>query len=229
MFAATAPFVMLCNPVTLVAVADAAQLDWAAMGMGLLGGLALFLYGMEQMSDALKAAAGEGMKGLLTRLTKNRVSAAITGALVTAVIQSSSVTTVLVVGFVSAGMMTLTQSVGVIMGANIGTTITAHIVAFNVTQYALLLIALGFAMLFFGKSAQLRHYGNMLMGLGLIFFGMGIMSSGMAPLREYQPFVDFMAGMEQPIFGILVAAIFTALVQSSSATTGPLQTPIRTK
>jgi phosphate:Na+ symporter len=211
---------LISSTPAFAAASAAATLEWASMGMGLFGGLALFLFGMEQMGDALKAAAGNGMKELLTRLTKNRVSAAITGALVTAVIQSSSVTTVLVVGFVSAGLMTMTQSIGIIMGANVGTTITAHIVAFKVTQYALLLIAAGFAMLFFGKSVKLRHYGEMLMGLGLIFFGMGIMSDGMAPLREYQPFVDFMSNMERPLFGILVAAAFTALVQSSSATTG---------
>ena len=112
--------------------------------MGLLGGLALFLTGMEQMTDALKAVAGDGMRTLLARLTKNRVAAALTGAFVTAIIQSSSVTTVLVVGFVSAGLMTLAQSVGVIMGANAGTTITAQIIAFKVTQCALALIFGGF-------------------------------------------------------------------------------------
>jgi phosphate:Na+ symporter len=217
---AFAILIMMLSTLAFAADSDTVVLDWATMGMGLFGGLALFLFGMEQMGDALKAAAGNGMRDLLTRLTKNRISAAFTGALVTAVIQSSSVTTVLVVGFVSAGLMTMTQSIGIIMGANVGTTITAHIVAFKVTQYALLLIAAGFFMLFFGKSDKLRHYGNMLMGLGLIFFGMGIMSDGMAPLREYQPFIDFLAAMERPLFGILVAAAFTALVQSSSATTG---------
>jgi phosphate:Na+ symporter len=204
----------------VAAAIEPARLDWFTMGMGLFGGLALFLFGMEQMSGALKSAAGESMKTLLSRLTGNRVSAAITGAAVTAVIQSSSVTTVLVVGFVSAGLMTLTQSIGVIMGANVGTSVTAHIVAFNVTRYALLLVAVGFGILFFGKSDKLRHYGNMLMGLGLLFFGMGIMGDGMAPLKEYQPFIDMMAAMERPLFGILAAAAFTALVQSSSATTG---------
>lgn len=196
------------------------ELDWANMTMGLLGGLALFLFGMEQMSDALKAAAGDRMKVLLSQLTKNRVSAAFSGAFVTAIIQSSSVTTVLVVGFVSAGLMSMSQSIGIIMGANIGTTITAHIVAFKVTHYALILIAVGFSLLFVAKTYKIRQYGNMLMGLGLIFFGMGIMSDGMSPLRAYQPFISLMTAMEQPILGILVAAGFTALVQSSSATTG---------
>ena len=209
-----------CGALAKAADGSPAALDWFTMGMGLFGGLALFLFGMEQMSDALKSAAGEGMKTLLSKVTGNRVSAAVTGAAVTAVIQSSSVTTVLVVGFVSAGLMTLTQSIGIIMGANVGTSITAHIVAFNVTRYALLLVAVGFGMLFFSKSDKLRHYGNMLMGLGLLFFGMGIMGDGMAPLRQYPPFIEFMSTMERPLFGILVAAAFTALVQSSSATTG---------
>lgn len=202
------------------ATEDVHQLSWFTMGMELVGGLALFLFGMEQMSDGLKAAAGDRMKDLLSKLTKTRFSAAITGAFVTSVIQSSSVTTVLVVGFVSAGLMSFSQSIGIIMGANIGTTITAQIVAFKVEKAALLMIAVGFAMLFLSKNDRIKQYGNMLMGLGLIFFGMGIMSEGMTPLRSYEPFIDLMASMERPILGILVAAIFTALVQSSSATTG---------
>jgi phosphate:Na+ symporter len=196
------------------------QLNWLKMMMELFGGLALFLFGMDQMSEGLKAAAGDQMKTLLSKLTKNRFMAAITGAFVTAVIQSSSVTTVLVVGFVSAGLMTLSQSIGVIMGANVGTTITAQIVAFKVEEAALVMIAAGFAMMFLSKKESVQQYGNMLMGLGLIFFGMGIMSDGMSPLRSYEPFIQLMGSMERPLFGILVAAAFTALVQSSSATTG---------
>lgn len=130
------------------------SLDAFTMVMGLLGGLALFLFGMEQMSDALKAVAGDQMKTLLAKLTTNPFFGALTGAFVTAVIQSSSVTTVLVVGFISAGLMTLSQGVGVIFGANVGTTITAQIVAFKITKYALLMIAIGFAMLFASKSER---------------------------------------------------------------------------
>jgi len=196
------------------------ELDWLQMLMGLFGGLALFLYGMEMMSNGLKAAAGSGLKTLLARLTVNRVAGAATGAVVTAIINSSSVTTVLVVGFVTSGVMTLSQSIGVIMGANIGSTFTAQILAFNVTQYSLAMIAIGFGMLFLSKVDRVRHYGNMLMGLGLVFFGMGVMSQGMEPLRDYQPFIDFMAKMERPVLGILVGAVFTGLVQSSAATTG---------
>ena len=189
------------------------------MAMQLFGGLALFLYGIDKMTEALKAVAGDGMRNVLARLTSNRFMGAITGALVTAVIQSSSVTTVLVVGFTTAGLMSFAQSIGVIMGANIGTTITAQIVAFKVTKAALLMIAVGFAFLFFSKKDTLRHYGGIVMGLGLVFFGMTVMSDAMQPLRSYQPFLDMMITMENPFVGILVAMAFTALIQSSSATT----------
>lgn len=194
-------------------------IDWANMAKGLFGGLALFLFGMEQMSGALKSALGDQMKVLLAKLTGNRVTGALTGTFVTAVIQSSSVTTVLVVGFVSAGMMTMSQTVGVIMGANVGTTITAQIVAFKVDELALWMIAIGFLMFFISKNEKLKHYGNMLMGLGLIFFGMSLMGEGMTPLRSYPPFLELMSQMDNILLGILVGAIFTALVQSSSATT----------
>jgi len=197
-----------------------ADIDWVNMGMTLFGGLALFLFGMEQMADALKAVAGERMKIVLAKLTTNRFMGAATGAFVTAIIQSSSVTTVLVVGFITAGLMSLSQSIGVIMGANIGTTITAQIIAFKVTKAALLMVAVGFSMLFFSKQEKIKQYGGMLMGLGLVFFGMSVMSDAMSPLRSYQPFLDMMAHMENPIIGILVAAGFTGLIQSSSATTG---------
>ncbi|PQO26576.1 Na/Pi cotransporter family protein [Blastopirellula marina] len=190
------------------------------ISIGLLGGLALFLYGMHKMSDGLKAAAGEGMKLLLARLTNNRFAAALTGAAVTAVIQSSSVTTVLVVGFVSAGLMSLQQSVGVIMGSNIGTTITAQIIAFKVTKYAWLMVAAGFASWSFSRSSTLRDYGAMLLGLGLLFLGMDQMSVATYPLRSYEPFIDLMGRMDNPLLAILLGAAFTALVQSSSATTG---------
>ncbi|MBK1724991.1 Na/Pi cotransporter family protein [Thiocystis violacea] len=196
------------------------RIDWWVMAMGLFGGLALFLSGMEQMASALKAVAGDRMKDILARLTTNRVMGAITGAFVTAVINSSSVTTVLVVGFISAGLMSLAQSVGVIMGANIGSTVTAQLIAFRIDNAALLMIGVGFTLLFGAKREYLRHYGGMLMGLGLVFFGMTVMSNAMAPLRTYQPFLNLMATMEHPAIGILVAAVFTGLIQSSAATTG---------
>jgi phosphate:Na+ symporter len=196
------------------------ELQPFVMAIELLGGLALFLYGMEKMTDGLKAAAGSSMNALLKRVTGNRVAGALTGIVVTAVIQSSSVTTVLVVGFVSAGLMTLIQSVGVIFGASVGTTVTAQIVAFNTTALALPLITIGFAMTFFVKRGVARHYGAMLMGLGLIFFGMAAMGSAMLPLRTHEGFAELMISLEYPLLGMLAGAVFTALVQSSSATIG---------
>ena len=191
------------------------ELQPVTMTIQLLGGLALFLYGMEKMTDGLKASAGKQMNVLLAKLTGNPVSGAITGAIVTAVIQSSSVTTVLVVGFVSAGLMTLVQSVGVIFGANVGTTFTAQIVAFNTTALALPLITLGFVMTFIWKNGVARHYGAMLLGLGLIFYGMGAMGNAMAPLRTHEGFIDLLQTMQNPFLGMLAGALFTALVQSS--------------
>ena len=153
-------------------------------------------------------------------MTTNRLLGAITGAFVTAVLNSSSVTTVLVVSFITAGVMTLSQSVGVIMGANIGSTMTAQLLAFNISAYALLPIAVGFFMTFTAKTEGIKHAGMMAMGLGLVFFGMGIMSTAMTPLRSYEPFMAFLKTMERPLLGVLAGAAFTGLVQSSAATVG---------
>ncbi len=187
---------------------------------GLLGGLAIFLLGMEQMTEALKLVAGDRLRGILLRLTKNPFVGMLTGAGITAVIQSSSVTTVLVVGFISSGLMTFQQSIGVIVGANIGTTITAQIIAFKVTTYALYAVAIGFAVTFISKSGARRAQGSALLGLGLVFFGMTLMGEAMSPLRENEAFIDAMARFENPLLGVALGAGFTALVQSSSATTG---------
>jgi len=213
---------LLFSPLSAQAGADSTkgEISWFFLCVGLFGGLSLFLYGMERMSDALKNVAGEKMKDILGMLSTNRIMGLITGAVVTAVIQSSSVTTVMLVGFVTAGLMSLSQTIGVILGADIGTTITAQIVAFKVTKYALLLVAVGFGMLFISKRENIQQYGYMVMGLGMIFFGMAVMSDAMRPLRTYQPFIDLMAGMSNPILGILIGAAFTALVQSSSAAMG---------
>ncbi len=205
-------------PTALLALGS--DLDLVTLTMELLGGLALFLFGMEQMADALKLVAGDRMRGILARLTSNRFMGVSTGAFVTAVVQSSSVTTVLVVGFISAGLMSMSQSIGIIMGANIGTTITAQIVAFKVSKFSLAFIAVGFGVVFLSKREQIRNHGRGIMGLGLVFFGMGVMGTAMTPLRTYAPFVEWMARMENPGFGILAGALFTALVQSSSATSG---------
>ncbi len=195
------------------------ELDIVVLLMTLFGGLALFLHGMDRMTEALKAVAGDSMRSILARLTSNRLFAVATGAGVTAVIQSSSVTTVLVVGFVTSGLMTLSQAAGVIFGANIGTTITAQIIALDVTRYALAFVAAGFAVSFFGKREQARARGTVVMGLGLIFFGMGVMGEAMEPLRNEPAFTDAMVSLSSAWLGILVGAGFTAIVQSSSATT----------
>ncbi|MCP4294861.1 MAG: Na/Pi cotransporter family protein, partial [Proteobacteria bacterium] len=195
-------------------------IDWIKLTIGLFGGLSIFLYGMEKMSEAMKIVAGDRMKDILSALSNNRIVGMITGTLVTAVIQSSSVTTVMLVGFVTAGLMSFSQSIAIILGADIGTTITAQIVAFKVTKYALFIVSVGVGLIFFSKKTKTQQYGYMIMGLGMVFFGMSIMSDAMKPLRSYQPFLDLMGQMSNPLLGILVSAAFTGLVQSSSATTG---------
>jgi phosphate:Na+ symporter len=187
--------------------------------MTLLGGLALFLLGMDQMTEALKVIAGERMRQILARLTSNRFMGVATGAGVTAIVQSSSITTVLVVGFVTAGLLTLTQAAGVIMGANVGTTVTAQIIALDVTKYALGIVAMGFAFFFFSAKEDVRARGSVVMGLGLIFLGMEVMGEATSPLRNEPAFVDALASLDSPALGILVGAVFTAVIQSSSATT----------
>ena len=203
-----------------VAATGDAGLDWVQMFIQLAGGLALFLFGMDQMGESLKIVAGDKMRLILGRLTTNRLMGLVTGTLVTAIIQSSSVTTVMLVGFVTANLMSLSQAIGVILGADIGTTITAQIVAFPVKKYALLLVAVGFLMIFTSKREDIRQYGVLIMGLGMIFFGMAVMSGAMKPLRSYEPFIELMQNVSNPLIGILVSTAFTALIQSSSATMG---------
>ena len=197
-----------------------ADLQWGVILTQLGGGLALFLYGMRRMTESLKTVAGDGMKKLLARLTTNRFTAAFAGAVVTAVIQSSSVTTVLVVGFISAGLLQFGQSIGVIIGANVGTTVTAQIIAFQVYKYGLLLIAAGFFTEVLARRERVRQWGIATMGLGLVFFGMELMSIATGPFREWPPFIGLMQDISNPVVTIAIGAVFTALVQSSSATTG---------
>ncbi len=210
----------LASLVATEEIVGSPDIEWLILVITLFGGLALFLPGMDRMTEALKVVAGDRLRGILSRLTSNRLVGAATGAGITAIIQSSSVTTVLVVGFTTSGLMTLGQAIGVILGANVGTTITAQIIAFKVTKFALLPVAVGFAITFFGKKAHHRAWGKVILGLGLVFFGMAVMADAMDPLRDYQPFVDAMNGLKNPFLGILVGAGFTAVVQSSSATTG---------
>jgi phosphate:Na+ symporter len=205
---------------TVAAQAAGDHLDVVLVVVTLLGGLALFLHGLDRVTDSLKLLAGDRMRAVLERLTANRFAGAATGAAVTAVIQSSSVTTVLVVGFITSGLMTLGQSIGVILGADVGTTITAQIIAFDVGRYALAAVAAGFAWSFFSRGDDRRNQGLLVMGLGLVFFGMSVMSDAVSPLRTNDVFLDAMASMENPAAAIAAAAAFTAAVQSSSATIG---------
>ncbi len=211
---------LMALPVLASPAESDAGIDWFTMAMKLAGGLALFLFGMEQMGTALTEVAGSRLKDILGRLTTNRFMGVATGAGVTAIIQSSSITTVMLVGFVSADVMNLTQAVGVILGANIGTTITAQIVAFPIKHYALLGVAIGFGMIFVGATERIRQYGGLIMGLGMVFYGMVVMGDAMVPLRTFEPFIDLMKNVSNPLVGIAIAAVFTALIQSSSATTG---------
>ena len=191
--------------------------------LALLGGLALFLHGMQMMSSGLEAAAGNRMKNILERLTANRFLGVLVGAAITAVIQSSSATTVMVVGFVNAGMMTLNQAVWIIMGANIGTTVTGLLIALDVGELAPFFAFIGVALMVFVKEPKLQHIGQILAGLGVLFLGMGMMSDAMLPLRESESFIRLMSTFSNPILGILAGAGFTAVIQSSSASVGILQ------
>jgi phosphate:Na+ symporter len=190
----------------------------------LLGGLAVFIYGMNLMSDGLQKAAGERMRRILEVLTGNPIIAVLVGALVTTLIQSSSATTVMVIGFVSARLMTLNQAIGVILGANIGTTVTAQLVAFNIGHYAYPIAALGFILFFFFKRNLVKYIGQTIFAFGLLFMGLNIMSDAMAPLAESQSFALMMARLsEYPILGLIIGTLFTLLIQSSSATIAVLQ------
>lgn len=195
-------------------------INWGKLAMGLMGGLALFLYGMEMMSDGLKKSAGNKMRAILGALTNNRVIGMMVGAFVTMVIQSSSATTVMLVSFVQAQLMTFAQSLGVILGADIGTTITAQMVAFKLTDYALLMVAIGFCIKMLAREQHLKHIGEAVLGFGILFFGMKLMSDTMKPLRTYVEFINMLKGLENPVLGIFIGAGFTALIQSSSAFSG---------
>ena len=191
--------------------------------LSLLGGLALFLLGMNMMSDGLEKAAGNKMKKILEKLTTNRFLGVAVGAAITAVIQSSSATTVMVVGFVNSGLMTLRQAIWVIMGANIGTTITGQLIALDVGVIAPVFAIVGVVFIVFLKSKKLYHIGHIIGGLGVLFVGMEMMSGSMSGLRDSQLFMDTVTNLSNPFLGIAVGAIFTAIIQSSSASVGILQ------
>lgn len=191
---------------------------------GLLGGLAMFLYGMNSMSDALQKAAGEKMKRILGFLTNNPLMGALAGALVTAVLQSSSATTVMVIGFVSAGLMSLPQAISVIFGANIGTTMTAQLMAFKISNYIYPIIFIGFIMNFVFKKEKIRNVGMVIFSFGLLFEGIEVMGGVMKPLASSAIFVELMGKVSEiPVLGVVLGAVMTLVVQSSSATIAVLQ------
>ena len=191
--------------------------------LSLLGGLALFLFGMQTMSNGLEAAAGNKMKSILEKLTSNRIMGVFVGAVITAVIQSSSATTVMVVGFVNSGLMTLKQAVWIIMGANIGTTITGQLIALDIGAIAPLFAIIGVGAIMFSKSEKVHHISGIIAGLGILFIGMDMMGAAMEPLQESEAFLNLMTQFSNPLLGILVGAVFTAVIQSSSASVGILQ------
>ena len=189
--------------------------------IGLFGGLGLFILGMQLLADGLQKAAGERMRRILELFTSKPISAVLTGAAVTALLQSSSTTTVMIVGFVNSGLMTLTQAVGTIMGANIGTTITAQIISFNIYTLAYPLIAIGAVLYYFSKKKMQRYVGMGILGFGLLLLGLDTMSKSVSPIRAYEPVLDLLVAFgNRPLLGILAGALFTAVIQSSSATTG---------
>ena len=191
--------------------------------LSLFGGLALFLYGMQMMSNGLEAAAGNKMKSILEKLTSNRIKGVLVGAVITAVIQSSSATTVMVVGFVNSGLMTLQQAVWIIMGANIGTTITGQLIALDIGAIAPLFAIIGVGAIMFSKNEKVHHISSIIAGLGILFIGMDMMGTAMEPLQESEAFINLMTQFSNPLIGILVGAVFTAVIQSSSASVGILQ------
>ena len=188
-----------------------------------LGGLGLFLYGMNTMGSGLEKAAGNRLKKMIEALTKNRFTGVLVGIFVTMIVQRSSATTVMVIGFVNAGLMTLPQAVGVIMGANIGTTITAQLIAFKLTDYAPLAVAVGVAIWIAAKNKKAKTYAEILIGFGILFIGMDMMGDGLKPLAKLQAFTDIMVSLNNPVMGMLVGLGLTTIVQSSSASIGLLQ------
>ncbi|MGE5494380.1 MAG: Na/Pi cotransporter family protein [Burkholderiales bacterium] len=196
----------------------------AAMIFLLLGGLGMFLYGMKMMSDGLERLAGDRMRRVLEVLTNNRFAGVGVGLAVTSIIQSSSATTVMLVGFVNAGLMTLLQATGVIMGANIGTTITAQLIAFKLSDVAPAILFIGMVMSVFVKKRAIERIGNIILGFGVLFVGLSLMAQAMEPLQYSEAFRSFLVSFKSPVVGVLVGTAFTAVIQSSSASIGILQT-----
>jgi len=197
------------------------ELNWGSISFGFIGGLGLFLYGMKLMSEGLQKTAGSSLKKIIEKFTSNRFIGVLVGTVVTVIIQSSSATTVMVVGFVNAGLMNLFQALSIVLGANIGTTITAQLIAFKITKFALPAIGVGVALALFSKDARKRYYGEIILGFGLLFFGMETMKHAFVPLNNAQEFKElFVFFSSNPIAAAAAGALLTVIVQSSSATIG---------
>ncbi|HBS85623.1 MAG: hypothetical protein A2W91_14330 [Bacteroidetes bacterium GWF2_38_335] len=195
--------------------------DWLLMmSIGLLGGLGIFLFGMFMMSEGLQKAVGNKMRSILSSVTNNRFVAVGVGAFVTTVIQSSTATSVMLVSFVHSGLMRFSQTIGLILGAAIGSTITVQLIAFNFSAYSLIFVVIGFCMRFFAGRENLRNIGQAVLGFGLLFYGMFVMSQSLTPLKFYEPFIEFIVRLENPLIGVAVGAIITALIHSSAAFIG---------
>ncbi|WP_404346922.1 Na/Pi cotransporter family protein [Sutcliffiella horikoshii] len=200
------------------------DLDVQRLIFEFVGGLGIFLFGIKYMGDGLQKSAGDKLRDILDRFTTNPFMGVLAGILVTILLQTSSGTTALTVGLVSAGFMTLRQAIGVIMGANIGTTVTAFIIGIKIDEYALPIIAAGAILLFFFKKQKIQYFGQIVFGFGALFYGLKTMGDGLKPLRELQTFTDLTVTMsDNPILGVVVGTVFTVIVQSSSATIGILQ------
>lgn len=196
------------------------MLDWLAISITLIGGLSIFLYGMNLMSDGIKKSAGHQIRHLLQSFTKNRFAAFLTGTVTTSIVQSSSAVSVMVISLVKAGLLSFPKTFGILLGAGIGTTITAQIIAFKISDYALLIVALGFFLSIIPRKKILSVVGSALLGFGLLFYGLHLMSDAMVPLRDHQPFLNFLVKLQTPWTGVLAGFVFTAIIQSSSAFIG---------
>lgn len=194
-------------------------INFFAMAMGALAGLVLFIYGVTRLSEGLEETGTERMKGFLSKCTTNRFAGVLTGTVATTLLESSSVTIIMVIAMVSAGVLTFVQSLGVVLGSNIGTTIGAQIISLDIAQYVPLLMFAGLLLLFVGKTRTWKNLGIILLGFGLMFYGLEVIDEAMKPFRNYQPFIDLMQTLgKNPLLGALVGAIFTVIIQSSSAT-----------
>lgn len=195
-------------------------MDVTGVVLGMVAGLALFLYGVSRLATGMRAVAGDGMRQFLARATTNRFAGVASGTAATAILDSSSVTIIMVIALVDAGLLSFVQSLGVILGANIGTTISSQIIALDIERYSPAVLAVGLLLHAFGRRESWRHAGIAIFGMGLVFFGLGQMGAAVAPLQESGRFVEWMARLESPLVGVAAGALTTVVIQSSSATVG---------